>query len=469
MSRFVKLSILTGIWVCAAAAFGLNTLQAQTAPVAENDTIAICTGAPIIIDLLANDTDADGDVLETDILSGPASPFIDYDDDGLPEGSYLIDIDPGFLGTDFILYEVCGDEDDLCAIGVLVIIVGGEEGCVWPGDANLDSICNVIDLLPIGLYFGQEGPNRGDNDGGWEETFCEDWDDVPGLELLSNPKFADCNGDGLINAADTTILMDNYGQLRGTYVPLDVVGGPDDPAITPGIFSDTLPAGTEMVLPIYFGTEDIPANEVYGMSFLIDYDETVIDAPSVYIHFNDSWLGEPGTDMLFLQKNDTVNGVVEVSVTRINQIARSGSGHFATMGFVMEDNIAGKTNGTIYTTTSICIEQPLCINNQGTILSTSIACDSFVVVDSEQSIHQIGAQQIHVYPNPADDMLVIYTEALAGAKEIRVQSATGQLITIMHTSESQIQIPTAELPAGTYMIQIISSSITHTKQCIIQH
>ena len=93
-----------------------------------------------------------------------------------------------------MIYEVCG-EDDLCATGILTIIVAGEEGCVWPGDANGDSICNYIDLLPIGVYYGFIGPVREDSDGGWDEAFCDEWDEpVGGIDIITK-----CSGYHIIN------------------------------------------------------------------------------------------------------------------------------------------------------------------------------------------------------------------------------------------------------------------------------
>lgn len=469
MQRNVKhvfqICLLAGI-LCQ---LGIYQVNAQTAPVAVNDTIALCVGEPVIIDLLANDFDADGEILETDIISGPASPLINYDDDGLPEGSYLIEIESDFSGTDYILYEVCGDEDDLCALGLLVILVSGEAGCVWPGDANLDSICNVIDLLPIGIYFGQNGPTRPDEDGGWEETFCEEWAALPGLGLYTNAKFADCNGDGVINAVDTTILMNNYGQLRGDYTPVAFAGGDDDPELIPGVFSDTLPAGESVVIPIYYGSDDIPVSDAYGMAFQIDYDETIIDPQSVYIHFDASWLGEVGNDLLFLQFNDTLNGILEVSVTRTNQISRAGSGHFATMGFVMEDNIAGKTTGTTYVTTSLCVEQPIAINAQGNPKLTRVSCDSFVVAEGLQHINDNVINQLHVYPNPASSIAFVDLKPISGVKNILLHTITGQLIFANNTIADIMEIPVSDFAAGTYVLQVISEQFMYTQEFIIQH
>ena len=443
-------------------------VKAQTTPIAINDTIRLCEGTTVVIDLLANDIDPDPDPLETDILAGPASVLIDYDDEALPEGSYAITIDPGFSGTDFLIYEVCGDEDDLCATGILVILVTGEAGCVWPGDANGDSICNYIDLLPIGLYYGLSGPDREDEDGDWDETYCDEWDDVAGIDFPFSPKFSDLNGNGTINAEDTIIIKENYGLLRGVYTPTAIIGGPDDPFLGIDLLSDTITAGSTVVVPINFGTELSPANNIYGASFQIAYDKTIIKAASVKATFNSGWLGTVGEDLIYLQENDTTNGILYVSVTRINQASRTGYNHFAELGFVMEDNIAGKMNGEITSSMVFCVELPQVINNAGVAIPVQTVCDSAVAIQFTNSIHQAALNTITTIPNPANNNVTI-TLATPIEGTCTIINGIGQIITSQHIIGSSCSIETSMMPAGNYIIQIkTANEILHT-QLIIQH
>lgn len=440
-------------------------VDAQTTTIAVNDSIKICEGTDVMIDVLLNDIDPDIEILETDIIAGPTSPLIDYDDDALPEGSYNIYIDPTFVGEDYILYEVCG-EDDLCSMGVIVIIVAGTDACVWPGDANQDNICNAADILPIGLYYGLMGPDRDDDDGSWENTFADEWTDVPGA-YYPNPKYSDINGDGIVDGNDTTYLVANYGFISDVYTPYEAVGGADDPAISLGIFSDTIETGTAVTIPIYFGTDLIPASGIYGIAFELSYDATLIDPSSVHVSFYDSWLGTMGDDMFALQHNDEATGVVEVAVTRNNQIARTGAGYFGQVSFVMEDNIAGKTTGQITSTASFCISKPNAVDGLGTITPVQISCDSVVVIDFSNSIDNTSSRGIQVFPNPASaELTVTLPESEA---TIHLINALGQEIMTMQANNTQITIPVESIPAGTYMIQISGAHINHTQQCIIQH
>jgi len=451
-------------FICIAVA---TVAMAQTPPSALDDTVKMCEGTAITINILANDTDPDlGEVLEVDILSGPSSALIDYED-GEPEGEYTIFVDPGFTGEDAIIYEVCG-EDDLCDIAVIVIIVAGAEGCVWPGDANVDSACNVIDLLPIGIYYGTTGPDRDDDDGTWEESFCDEWEDSPDYIISPNPKFADCNGDGLVDAQDTVVIVNNYGQLHGGYAPVEYIGAPGDPLLSIDFFADTIEAGSEVVIPIMLGTAAAPASNIYGIAFQLDYDETLIVPGSIRVTFNSGWLGLPGTDLLSLTTNDTVNGRISASVTRINQLAISGNGNIGEVGFVMEDNIAGKTTGIFSTTLNFCIEQPLTVNTFGEPLPVQVACDSVVAFQVIDDVNDFIQQHIQVFPNPADEVVKVqFPESISGI--IELHNMMGEKINTEIINSNSIIIKTGHLPGGTYVLMARTDQSVFTQRIIVQH
>ncbi len=457
--------LLIGITLSILLGFTAPVLHAQTVTNVVDDTIRLCLGTTVTIDLLANDTDIDpGEVLETDILVDPTSILIDYDDEALPEGTYDIIIDPTFTGTDFMIYEVCG-EDDLCATGILVIIVAE---CVWPGDGNRDSICNYVDLLPLGLYYGLAGPLRDDADGFWDEAFADEWTEPAGVIIDDNPKFSDFNGDGIINSADTIVVLDNYGELRGTYIPETTIGGVDAPTISIDFLTDTITAGSSVIIPINFGTEITPASNIYGAAFEIAYDKTLIKAESILATFNSGWLGTPGEDLIFLQSNDTTNGVISVSVTRINQIARTGYNHFGELSFVMEDNIAGKTAGEITSTLTFCIETPNVIKKSGQTVPVQIACDSAVAIQFTNSINNSINNLLLTYPNPADETLTITLPEYMHGK-CAILNDLGQVVYSQIVTTEFFTINTDLIPAGNYIIQLISETQVYNQQLIIQH
>ena len=444
----------------------LNTAQAQTPPTAVNDTITMCVGTAETINVLLNDIDPDpGETLEIDVIIGPASAMIDYDED---DSTITVYVDPAFTGNDVIVYQVCGD-DDLCDIGLLYIDVAGAAGCVWPGDANVDSICNYIDLLPIGVFYGNSGPDRYDDDGTWEESFCDEWTDDDMYVIAPNPKFADCNGDGMIDAADTVVIVNNYGQIHGAYAPDAYIGGPDDPVFGVEFFSDTVATGSEVVVPLVLGSEAIPASNIYGLAFELDYDETLIVPSSIKVTFNSGWLGTPGADLIYLQSNDTTNGVVSVAVSRINQISRSGYGNVGEVSFVMVDNIAGKTTNEITSNVKFCIDYPQTRNNYGNPLNTNPVCDSLVVYQLGNSIDNFIQNNLRVYPNPADDEIQIFIpEPISGT--CMIMDMLGREISEQYiTGSDNTTLNSRQIPSGTYQLIIQTNQSIYTHQLIIQH
>ncbi len=456
--------------ILAAAIFLFTyTLHAQTVPITVNDTLRFCEGTAVTVNVLSNDMNDAGETLEVDILTGPFSPFINYNDGGLPEGTYNIFVDPGFAGQDVMFYEVCGDEDNLCAIGTIVIIVSGAENCVWPGDANQDSICNYLDLLPIGVYFGNNGPQRYDIDGTWEESYCDSWDEMMEYMIATNPKFADCNGDGIVDAQDTLIISTNYGQTHGTYEPTAYIGGLSDPVLGLEFFSDTIEAGSQIIIPLILGSFDIPASNVYGLAFELDYDETLIVPGSVNVTFNSGWLGIAGEDIISLQNNDTINGVISAAVTRINQISRSGSGHVGEVSFVMEDNIAGKLTSQISMPVNFCINFPTTLNKYGGAVFVNPKCDSIIVYQVTGTVENYYLNNTTIFPNPADDIVHIEVpENISGM--YTVQNIFGQIM-YQNTFDANALITFSchHFPSGNYTVTIQNAKTVFTKKFIIQH
>lgn len=75
---------------------------------------------------------------------------------------------------------------------------------IYPGDANADNVVNHIDLLYVGKNFGFTGNPRTDT----ANTFAPQTAPTPwgfsyyGVEVM----YADCNGDGVIDANDTLAI-----------------------------------------------------------------------------------------------------------------------------------------------------------------------------------------------------------------------------------------------------------------------
>ncbi len=78
---------------------------------------------------------------------------------------------------------------------------------VYPGDCNNDGVVNEIDVLPIGVFFGMQGPARPTSTTNWEGKPAELWDDP-------RATYADANGDGTIDELDVLAIGPNWGSTH---------------------------------------------------------------------------------------------------------------------------------------------------------------------------------------------------------------------------------------------------------------
>lgn len=103
---------------------------------------------------------------------------------------------------------------------LLLLPLSLQSQLLLPGDANNDGRVNHIDLLAIGLNFGQAGPPRlppfqGIN---WSPKPFQFWPTtLPSTGI--NDGFSDCDGDGVVNAEDILALKLNYDSTQNQSQP----------------------------------------------------------------------------------------------------------------------------------------------------------------------------------------------------------------------------------------------------------
>ena len=118
MVKFAELAGMAGVAqisveVLGATSFASDTLtlevspaQTNSAPVAQDDTASTTSGVAVVVDVLANDTDADGNGLTiTNAADAIGSVEIgDFNEDGIPDLLYRPA--PGFTGVDTFSYAI---------------------------------------------------------------------------------------------------------------------------------------------------------------------------------------------------------------------------------------------------------------------------------------------------------------------------------------------------------------------------
>ncbi|MBL7794129.1 MAG: hypothetical protein JNK77_17500 [Saprospiraceae bacterium] len=325
---------------------------------------------------------------------------------------------------------------------------------VWPGNADNDALVNHFDLLPIGLAYGATGPQRPNADISWTAQGAPGWQQTTPNSLI-NYAHIDTDGDGAIDAADTSALVQNWGQLPGfgllaeedKQLPLSAS------LLNSAIYvqPDTMTFGEAATLQIILGDDDNPAVDVYGIAFSIVYDENAIVAGSVHATFADSWMREPGGDLLTVAREDTGNHRIDIAISRIDGLNTSGSGPVGQLHLTIEDVIFMRQEAYEM---AFSIENVQLINAQEEALTLApVTTTSLVGTATGTNNPSLGAQ-VRVFPSPTSDRVWIKADDGLDVQQAVLYTSTGQIVDRWNRPESSLAL--GRLPAGIYRLAIIT-------------
>lgn len=318
--------------------------------------------------------------------------------------------------------------------------------CVWPGDADNDGLANTDDILAIGVASGSTGPARDDTSIEWYPHTAEAWEDT--LAGGSDLKYADCNGDGLINDDDTTAVSLNYGYEHAVYelrtaegeVPM-FIDVPEE-VLTPGPFS----------FPVHLGTEADFPDEIYGVRFTITYEGDALDPESVSFQFSDNWFGT-AADQIRFRRNDGELGRLDVALVRNDQTNVTGWGEIGELSGIVIDNIAGRGRSTsiLFNVTDIrAIDVDF---NEITVAGETAEAE--VEEGETTGLDNLMQGMATIYPNPVSgNQLVISHDNSIQPEMVLITNLQGAVVEQENLTGLQT-IDITELPAGTYMATII--------------
>lgn len=352
--------------------------------------------------------------------------------------------------------------DNACgAIDTLQIPVFVSGDCIWPGDTDTDGVANNADLLNIGLGFGTTGPARTGASISWTAQPFSPW--AASAPTGENYAHADTDGNGTINDDDTLAVVQNYGLTHLKNEGSE--GGPGDPSLLVLPMIDSAYIGDTVMLPVILGTNALPADSVYGLSFTIQYDQTLVDSATAEIGYTGSWLGTKGVDMLGIQHDKYSDGEIDVALTRTDQMDRNGSGTIATFSIVMIDDLAGK-NG-LKEVLKFDIINVKVINAQGELIEVYNQPSELLVTDNTTSLDQAEFRSLMLAPNPSAGQVAL-TMPVSGVYEAEVTDLTGRVILRKEIRENAT-ISLEDQPNGVYLVKVNQGNTYWVGKVLIQH
>ncbi|HXU28683.1 MAG TPA: T9SS type A sorting domain-containing protein, partial [Bacteroidia bacterium] len=294
---------------------------------------------------------------------------------------------------------------------------------VWPGDANHDLMTDNLDIIYIGVAYNETGFVRPSASLTYTAQPCLDWNRV--FTNLANIKHADCDGNGVVDANDTSAVALNYGiantgrlaapqQTQASSSNADLYFAPTQSTYLPGSF---------VSVPIDLGTSITPASNVYGLAFTVQYDATKIQAGSVSVSYNNSWL-VPSNNLVHLEKDFYSAAHVAVGVARTSHTNITGNGTIAYLNFKVAANASnGPINLAFSIVTVMDVNQTIIpVNSLGNLVTVGI--DNVVA----------NVSNVNVYPNPlAGETTISYSLANASFVEVSVYTPEGMLVATVET------------------------------------
>lgn len=342
---------------------------------------------------------------------------------------------------------------------------------MFPGDLNNDGQANHLDLLPLGVAYGQMGPPRFEAGLAWFPQETDFWAQslpVSGVNLA----FVDANGNGLIDSLDLDGIALNYDSVQMMSLPSPM----------PYLLTDTFLVEELPILELQFNRTEAAVGDTVEITIHINIpDPTVFPSthPPVAVAFSitydPSFINEEATqfvaapdseDLMFIGAGvanvnfgrSPPSGRIEFAAAGRGQGALAMSRPIGKLIIVIEDMILLEGNP------GFDIDDPTLINLQEEIIELQTLTDGLLVTDVATPLESIG--EVQVFPNPT--MGMVHLCGLTNVEdEIRVYSVHGTYVNVPHPGLGNCRsVDLSQFSAGIYFFQIQNQKKVITRKVI---
>jgi sugar lactone lactonase YvrE len=333
----------------------------------------------------------------------------------------------------------------------VAIYVGIDTLCqhIWPGDANSDGMADNLDVLELGLHYAQTGPARASVSNSWQSYFANNWTGT--ITNGENLNHSDCNGDGIIDDNDTLAIYTNYGLTHAfkgnsqtvTNPQLSIV--PDQAAVVKGTW------GTASV---YLGDAANPINNINGVAFTVNFDNTLIETNSVWIEYPNSFIEASN---LHFRKLDFANNNLYTATTHTLNNNVNGNGLIAKLHYQIKSSL---TSDQVL---NLGLVQAGQSDANGTITPLTSGTATLVAIGSSVGINELSVGNlVSVSPNPAHSIISI--SSTTALEKVELIDLTGQVLISEPAGEKTHRLNVESLSNGVYFIK----AYTGSKQVVLK-
>ncbi|MFC2082459.1 Ig-like domain-containing protein [Candidatus Bipolaricaulota bacterium] len=353
--------ICDSLGVCDTATVTVTVVPQGDPPVAEDDAVEVAEDGVVAIDVVANDSDPDGDLDPTtvSIIGESANGTVSVDP---VTGAISYEPDPDFNGTDTFTYQVC-DTDGVCDTATVTVEVDPVDDPPVAGDDTTTVPEDGSVVIPV-------AGNDTDPDGDLDVTSVTVIGQPPNGTVTVNPVTgaityepdADFNGEDTL----TYQICDSLGVCDTATVTVDVTPVDDPPVANDD--STTTPEDTAVVVGVVANDFDIDGN-------LDRTTVTLLDSPANGTVSVNGFTGEVtytpepdfnGTNTFSYRVCDT-DGLCDTATVTVNvgpeddpPVALNDSGTVLEDGVTTIDVVAndGDPDGNLDPTTVVIVSPP---------------------------------------------------------------------------------------------------------------
>lgn len=342
-------------------------------------------------------------------------------------------------------YSVTGTDLNNCS-NTQTVSITVDNSCqdVWPGDANSDGAVDNLDVLELGLHYTQTGTPRASVSNAWQSYHADNWTGT--ISNGKNVNHSNCNGDGIINDDDTLAIYNNYGLTHlfrasetNTVNPqLTIV--PDQSMVAKGNW------GTSS---IYLGDASNAMSNLNGVAFTAIFDNTLIETDSVFVEYQNSFIGLSAQNLKF-RKPDFTNGKLYTAITHTLSSNVNGYGKIATLHYKIKSNLA------IDALLSLSLTQANQSDANGVITPLSSGSATLMAIGASVGLNEISNNNlIAIQPNPANGFVVI--SSTTEIEKIEVLNLAGQVLVSEKADSKTHQLDLENLANGVYFVKVYNS------------
>ena len=313
-------------------------------------------------------------------------------------------------------YTVMGMDVNNCISGQTVsVVVDNTCQDVWPGDANSDGWADNLDVLEMGLHFIQTGPVRPTGlNNSWQSFYANDW--IGTITNGKNMNHSDCNGDGTINDDDTLAIFNNYGLSHAfrpnsqisTVPELSIV--PDQGYVTKGSWGSS---------SIYLGETLMPVNNINGIAFTVNFDNTLIEPNSIWLEYPSSFINTANQNLHFRKLDFATSNLFTATTHTINNDV-SGNGLIGILHYKILSSLA--TDETLL----LEIIQGYKSETSGLITPVTAGSGTLMAIGASVGLQELNGNIVSISPNPTNGSLTINSKT--ELQKIELIAVTGQIL-----------------------------------------